>query len=450
MTSRTDMHLLIQGAHALTMDPDLGDLAGADIEIRDGEIVAVGAGLDAPGAEVIDATQMIAIPGFVDTHWHMWGTLLRGVIGDGPKNGWFARKGKLGPYFTPEDTALGVRLAAAEGIAAGVTTVHDWAHNILGPEHADTNLQVHHELGLRAHFSYGAPSAHPSMSAEEMRRLMGDRGKGFDEAMDFADVKRIMGSATELVSVGVNLRGPARSSREVTGTEFAAARELGLPIAMHCAGTRAEVARIHQVSLLAEDGLLGPDLLLAHCLYLPDHDKALVAEHGVPVSISPLSELRLAMGFPPLLDLLDAGISVSLSLDTTAISASADPFQAMRVVLGIANSLRGDAEAVTPRDVLRIATLEGAKALGLGEVTGSLTPGKRADVVLIRTDRLNLAPVVDPAVAVVHSAQPENVDTVLVDGRALKRGGRLTTVDPEAVVADAERALAELCGRAGF
>ncbi|ACZ90260.1 amidohydrolase family protein [Streptosporangium roseum] len=445
-------HLLIRGVTALTVDDDLGDLAGADIEIRDGRIAAVAPGLDAPDAEVIDATGMIAIPGFVDSHWHLWGTLLRGVVGDGPKNGWFARKGRLAPYFTPGDTHLGVRLAAAEGIAAGVTTVHDWAHNVLGPEHADADLRALRELGLRAHYSYGAPSAHPSMPAEEMRRLMGDRGRGFDEAMDFADVERLRDAyaGDPLISVGVNVRGPARSARQVYRTEFQAARDLGLPLAMHCAGTRAEVERIHQVALLDEDGLLGPDLLLAHCLHLPDADLARVAEHGIPVTVSPMSELRLAMGLPPLPRLRAAGVRVSLSLDTTAIAASADPFQAMRVALGLANTEAGDAEAVTPRDILRTATLEGAHALGLAGVTGSLTPGKRADIVLIRADRLNLAPVADPAVAVVHSAQPADVDTVLVDGRVLKRGGRLTGVDEAELVTAAGHALRELCGRAGF
>ncbi|MEV8632962.1 amidohydrolase family protein [Streptosporangium sp. NPDC051023] len=445
-------HLLIRGVTALTVDEHLGDLEGADIEVRDGSIAAIGPGLDAPGAQVIDATGMIAIPGFVDSHWHLWGTLLRGVIGDGPQNGWFARKGKLAPYFTADDTHLGVRLAAAEGIAAGVTTVHDWAHNVLGPEHADADLRALRELGLRAHYSYGAPSAHPSISAEEMRRLMGDRGKGFDEAMDFADVKRLRDeyAADPLISIGVNVRGPARSAREVYRAEFAAARDLGLPLAMHCAGTRAEVERIHQVALLDSDGLLGPDLLLAHCLHLPEADLVRVAEHGIPITVSPLSELRLAMGLPPLLRLREAGVRASLSLDTTAIAASADPFQAMRVALGLANTEAGDAEAITPREILRTATLEGAHALGLAGVTGSLTPGKRADIVLIRTDRLNLAPVADPAVAVVHSAQPADVDTVLVDGRVLKREGRLTGVDEAELAARAGQALRELCERAGF
>jgi cytosine/adenosine deaminase-related metal-dependent hydrolase len=447
-------HLVLRGATVLTQDADLGELTGADVEVRDGVIAAVGERLAAPGAEVVDATGMIVLPGFVDTHWHLWGTLLRGVIGDGPDHGWFARKGALAPYFTAEDTYLGVRLGAVEGLAAGITTVHDWAHNVLGPEHADANLQAHLEAGTRVHFSYGSPSAHPSLSAEAMREILSRTVRNLDEAMDFADVQRVReqwtGRFDGRLSVGVNVRGPARSATEVYRAEWRSARELGLPIAMHCAGTRAEVARIHQVSLLAADGLLGPDLLLAHCLYLPEQDVRLVAEHGIAVTVSPLSELRLAMGYAPLAELRAAGIDVSLSLDTTAIAASADPFQAMRVALGLANVARQDACAITPRDMLQIATIGGARALGLDAVTGSITPGKRADLICIDARAVNLAPVVDPAVAVVHSAAPANVDTVLVDGRVRKRGGRLVAVDTGELVERAGQALAGVCARAGF
>lgn len=448
------MPLLIRGAAVLSMDPEIGEVPGADIEIRDGRIASIGAGLDAPDAEVLDGASMIALPGFVDTHWHLWGTLLRGLIGDGKDHGWFARKARLGPYFTPADIYQGVRLAAIEGIASGITTFHDWAHNIARPEDVDENLRAHRDLGTRVHLSYSAPSAAPTMSFEEMRRAMAEGGKPVDEPMDFTDVARAreewVPGSEGLVTVGVALRGPARSEPEVYREEWKLARELGMKISMHCAGTRKEVERIRQVRVLAEAGLLGPDMLLAHCLYLSPDDRSLVAQHGIPITMSPLSELRLAMGIPPILDTVEAGVSVSLSLDTTAISANADVFQAMRLAVGLEAARRGDPLALPPRRALELTTVEAARALGLGEAVGSLTPGKRADIVLVRTDRLNLAPVVDPAVAIVHSAQPADVDTVIVDGRVLKRDGKLTAVDPGRIVAEAEQALRALCARAGF
>jgi cytosine/adenosine deaminase-related metal-dependent hydrolase len=447
-------HFVIRGATILSMDPQVGELEQGDIEVRDGRIEAIGAHLAAQGAATVDASRSIAIPGFVDTHWHAWGTLLRGVIGDGPEHGWFARKGLLGPHFTPEDTAAGARLGLAEGLLAGITTVHDWAHNVLSPEDADANLAVHAEIGLRTHWSYGAPSASPHLSAEQMQSVMASVGKRTDEAMDFDDIERIrdewVPAGAGLLSVGVNVRGPSRSTPEVYRKEFARARELGLPIAMHCAGTRQEVERIRQVEILAGEGLLRDDVLLAHGNWLSAEERALCAEAGVPVSVSPLVELRLAMGFPQIRELREAGMTVSMSLDTTAIAAAADPFVQMRVALGLESVRAGDAEALSPRDILRMATLDGARSLGLDGLTGSLTPGKRADIVLVRTDRLDTAPMVDPAVAIVHSAAPANVDVVIVDGRVLVRDGRFVAADPDAIVAEAEARLARLVERAGL
>ena len=456
--SETDLpgrgHFVIRGATALTMDPQHGEVVDCDIEVRAGRIVDVGPGLVADDAEQIDGRRMIALPGFVDTHWHLWGTLLRGVIGDGPSHGWFARKAKLAPHFSPEDTYTGVRLAAVEGLSSGITTVHNWAHNVQSPADADANLRAQADLGLRALFSYGTPTAAPGMSLKEMAASLGEAARMPDQPMDFTDVARVrdewVPGSDGLLTVGVNVRGPARSTPEVYRQEWDLARDLGLLIAMHCAGTRKEVARIQQVDVLDSEDLLGPDMLLAHCLYISAKERALCAEHGISISMSPLSELRLAMGSPPILDHIDAGVSVSLSLDTTAISANADVFQAMRIAVGLEAVRREDAMALSPHQAIELNTIAGAEALGLGAVTGSLTPGKRADIILIRIDDPNMAPVVDPAYAVVHSAQPSNVDTVIVDGRILKRAGRMTSVDEAELVAEANRSLRDLCSRAGF
>lgn len=444
--------VVIRDAIILSQDDVIGEVRG-DIEVRDGTIVAVGASLDTSGATIIDGSGTVAIPGFVDTHWHLWGTLLRGAIGDGHEAGWFARKALLAPHLEPQDTATGVLLGATEGLLAGITTVHDWAHNVLGRADADADIGALRALGVRARFSYGAPSTSPLMNMDQMRAVMAQVGVSPDDAMDFAEIGRIRDdwgpTSDGLIEVGCALRGPSRSSQDVYRREWRLARELGLPIAMHCAGTRQEVARIRQVEVLDRDGLLGPDLLLAHANWVSPAEMERLAAHDIPVSASPLAELRLAMGFPQLSELRAAGVRVSLSLDTTAIAGSADPFQAMRVVLGLEVTRAGDAEHMTPRDVLRIATLEGARSLGLGERVGSITPGKRADIVLVRVDGLDAAPMVDPAVAIVHSAAPSDVDTVLVDGRVLVSGGSPVHVDPRALVGDAAERLRAVAHRAG-
>lgn len=446
-------HVVIRDAIILSQDDTIGEPRG-DIEIRDGAIVAVGHALEASGAQVIDGAGSVAIPGFVDTHWHLWGTLLRGAIGDGHEAGWFARKALLAPHLDPEDTATGVLLGATEGLLAGITTVHDWAHNVLSRADADADLGALRDLGVRARFSYGAPSASPLMNMEQMRAVLAQVGVSPDDPMDFPEIGRIRDDwesvSDGLIEVGCAVRGPSRSSAAVYREEWRLARELGLPIAMHCAGTKQEVARIRQVEVLDADGLLGPDLLLAHANWISQGEMERLAAHDIPVSASPVTELRLAMGFPQLREMRDAGVRVSLSLDTTAIAASADPFQAMRVALGLEVTRAGDATAMTPRDILRIATLEGARSLGLGDRTGSITPGKRADIVLVRVDGLDTAPMVDPAVAVVHSAAPSDVDTVLVDGRVLVSGGRPVHIDPAALVAAASTRLRQVADRADF
>ena len=447
-------HYVIRNTTALTMDPGLGELTGVDIELDNGELVAIGPRLTAEGAETIDGANSITLPGFVDSHWHLWGTLLRGVVGDGKQRGWFATKGRLGRFFESEDVAAGVLLGMAEGIAAGVTTVHDWSHNIMRYSDAEANLDVHRRLGTRVHFSYSAPSAHPSMPMEKMRAILEKGGVLPDAVMDFESVGRIADewpAASEgLLTLGVGVRGPARSTPEVYRKEWALARDQGLTISMHCAGTQAEVKRIHQVEILHDEGLLGPDMILAHCLYISPRERDHLAANRIPVTMSPLSSLRLGMGAPPINGHRAAGISVSLSLDTTAISACADVFSAMRVAVGLEAIAYQDAEALSPRRVLELATIEGARALGLDHLVGSLTVGKRADLMMVRTDALNMAPVHDPAVAIVHSAQPSNVDTVMVDGRILKRHGRLTAVDTAAVVEDANARLRDLCTRARY
>ena len=174
-----------------------------------------------------------------------------------------------------------------------------------------------------------------------------------------------------------------------------------------------------------------------------------MAASGTHLSMSPLTELRTLLGFPQLGEMLAAGVLTSLSLDTTALSANADMFQTMRVALDVEYTRARSDLAVPPRTMLELATIEGARDLGLADRTGSLTPGKRADLILVRTTDLNLAPVVDPVLALVHCAQPHNVDTVIVDGRILKHGGQLTALDVEQVVGEARESLAGLRARVG-
>ncbi len=430
--------LVVRGGYVVTMDSATGDLPSADVLVSDGAIAAVGPSLTVPpGCRVLDARGMVVIPGLVDTHWHTWNTLLRGMSGSGP--GYFRLIGRLGRAFGAGDVYHGTMLACAEAISSGITTVHDWCHNVRGPGHAEAGLRALGEAGLRARFSYGYPAGHAN-----------------DQPMDLAGLERLhrdwAGHAgPALLSLGMAWRGtggsdPAMRLRpEVYRREIDAARGLGVPVTVHACGPRSAAG---QVKALADAGLLGPDLQVVHANCATDAEIGLLADAGAAVSISPFSELLIGYGMPRTTGLLAAGIPVGLSVDTTALTGNADMFAIMKLTQGLANALARDEFALTARQTLGLATIDGARSLGLGEVTGSLTPGKRADLVVVSPAGPNLGVLTDPAQLIVTAAQPENVDTVIVDGRILKHGGALTTLDVTRIGRDAQQALDGVLARA--
>jgi cytosine/adenosine deaminase-related metal-dependent hydrolase len=432
--------LVIRGGYVLTMDPAAGDLPAADVHIADGQIAAVGPGLAVPpGTAELDAAGMIIAPGLVDTHWHMWNTLLRSMSADPSGPGYFKVMIGGGRAYGPGDIYAGTRLACAEAISSGITTVHDWCHNVRGPGYAEAGVRALAEAGLRARFSYGVPAGHPN-----------------DQAMDTGGLERLHRdwdacSAGGRLSLGMAWRGPGGSNpavrvpEPVYRREIEAARALGIPVTVHASGPRTAQG---QIAVLAAGGLLGPDLQVVHANCATGDEVAALAATGTQVSISPHSELLIGYGLPRTAELLAAGIGIGLSVDSTVLTGNADMFSIMKVTQGIVNALAGAEFAMTHRQALSLGTIEGARSLGLGEVTGSLTPGKRADVICVSTSEPNLGVLTDPAHMLVTAAQPANVDTVIVDGRVLKQAGALTTTDLAQVRNDARRALAGVRARA--
>jgi cytosine/adenosine deaminase-related metal-dependent hydrolase len=441
--------LIIRSGHVVTMDPGLGDIPDGDILVTGGRIAAVGPGLDpaalgAPGARQIDARGMIVAPGLVDTHWHLWNTLLRsmsgGMAGEDRPAGYFSVSLGLGQVFTDDDNYQGTLLACAEAISSGITTVHDWSHNVRGPAHAEAELRALAQAGLRARYSYGYSAGHPNdqaMDTDGLRALHRDWKSG--------------PGASGLLTLGMACRGPGGSNPvtrvppRVYQQEMAAARELGLPVTVHASGPPAAAG---QIAALADAGLLGPDLQVVHANSATPAEIGLLAEAGCTVSLSPFSELLIGYGLPQTAELLAAGIRVGLSVDTTALTGNADMFAIMKLTQGLINATAHQEFACTARQALALGTIEGARALGLDAVTGSLTPGKRADIILVDTGHPNLGVLTDPAALLVSAAQPGNVHTVLADGRILKRGGALVTLNGERISARAREALARVRARA--
>lgn len=421
---------IVRGASIITMDPGLGDIPKGDIHVRNGEIIAVAPSIATPVAEVIDATDMIAIPGMIDTHWHMWGSVARNMAGEDAKTGYFLFARAVGDVFTPEDNARGVRLSLAEAVNEGLTTVHNWSHNLPGPEFADAEIAAHKAFGVRALFGYGYAGvgmADKPVNLVDLERI----------------AKQIAADKEGLLTAGMCSRGPESNNMEITKAEWGVARRLGLRISTHMGTSWPRMEATLGVRKLAEAGLLGPDVILVHDTNTTDEDLDLVAKTKTFVSLSPYTEMRTGFGIPPILRMLKRDIRVCLSIDTTVLAGNADFFAIMKAMQNVGDGSQPSEFALPPRRVLEMATIDGARALGIDDKVGSLKPGKRADIALVRTGDLNMAPANDPVRMIVQSAQPANVDTTIIDGRILKRGGRLVNIDTRKLVADS----AETMGR---
>jgi 5-methylthioadenosine/S-adenosylhomocysteine deaminase len=410
-----------------TLTDDHGDITGGEVLIEGDEIVAVGVGLQDATAEVLDVQNMVALPGFVDTHRHTWQSALRASFVDSEMSEYFSSMPKIGGLYEPEDVYLGNLLGSVSALSAGTTTLFDWSHIQHSPDHSDAAVAGLSDAGIRGLFGYGW--------------AMGDRSDD-DEAVahHFREARRLaeqsFSSADQLLTMAIAARGPEAAAETTWRGEIDLARELGLRFSVHV-GAGARNGSQRAVSQYRDAGRLGSDMTFIHCNYTPDDEVAMIAQAGASVSIGVQCEMNSAgIGDVPVDRLVAHGLRPSLSGDTETM-CSGDMFTQMRMLLGYQRSWMGGGHSdpefehppLTTRDVLHCATVEGAKANGLSDKVGSLEPGKKADIILLRLDDLNLAGAVDPVASVVTSGHEGNVDTVLVGGRFVKRGGRLVGVD---------------------
>jgi cytosine/adenosine deaminase-related metal-dependent hydrolase len=418
--------VLIRGGYVLSMDARIGDIYGGDVLIEEDRIAEVGAALEAGDAEVFDASDCIVMPGFVDSHRHTWETVIRGIAPDVSLAGYFDLVlDQLAPAYRPEDVYAGNYLGSLEAIDAGVTTVLDWSHISNTPDHADEAIRGLRDARLRAVYCYGNPNTSladwwytSTLEAPEDIRRVRDR---------------YFSSNAGLLTLAMGTRGPGFCTPEVVRHDWELARDVGAPISVHV-GMGPYAGRFSMVKQLDDLGLLGDDTTYIHCNYLSDEEFKLIADSGGKISISPTVEMIMGHGTPPTAKALQFGIRPSLSIDVVT-TVPGDMFTQMRFLFAqdrlmaheaaFAAGNEHDPVLLTSRQVLEFATIEGARVCGLEERTGSLTPGKQADVVVIRCDHSNTWPVIDPVSTVVLQADTRNVDTVFVAGEPLKRDGKL-------------------------
>lgn len=427
--------ILLRGGFVITMDPQLGELSSGDVLIEGDRIAAVGPRVEAADAKVIDVTGDIVIPGFIDTHRHTWETSIRTCAPDYTLGAYFgAILDQFAPKYRPDDVYAANQWGALECINAGITTLVDWSHIMNTPAHADAAVEGLLATGLRSVFAFGFPNT--SIQAW----WFGPDWAGSVERIDGDEARRIrsqyLGDDHGLVTMALATRGTNFCKPDVVRYEWELARELGINITVHVAMDRFGYTK-GQLRALKGLDLLYPNTTYIHASHLLEDEWQMVADSGGNVSLAPQIELQMGHGWAPAQTAERLGIPVGLSSDV-ATTASSDQFTQMHAIFASERGRRHAAawdddldgntptpDLITARQVLRWATLDGAKVAGIADRTGSITPGKKADLVVIDGSAVNVAPIIDPVAAVVCAADVSNVETVIIDGVVRKRDGKL-------------------------
>ena len=415
---------LLRGGCVLSLDPAVGNFAAADVLIEGSRIAAVGPKLQAATATVIDAANTIVMPGFVDTHRHMWQGALRNSLPNGLIGDYSREILGIRSLMRPQDVRIGDLVSALGAINAGVTTVLDWSHIGNSPEHTDAAIDGLRTAGVRAVYGFGAGVGASVRYPEDIRRLR----------------KQHFASADQLLTLAL--------AGGMSAKEWAVARDVGAPISVHAGG-----------SLAGLEKALGPDVTYIHCTTFTEGAWKLVAGSGGHISIACPIEMEMGIGVPPIQQSLDHGIRPSLSVDVET-EIPGDMFTQMRSVFTLQRMLalnpapaavkRPQPQLLTVRDVIEFGTIAGARANHLDRRIGTLTPGKDADILMLRSDAINVMPMNNAFGAVVLAMDTSNVDTVLIAGKVVKQGGRLVGVDLARIRREAEQSRDYIAGKAGW
>lgn len=424
---------LIRGARILSMVDGAAETRG-DVLVRSGLIAEIGPKIDCGDAQVIEAREGILLPGFVDNHRHVWQTQLRSTAGDWTLLNYLAEmRFVYSSFYTAEDVYLGNYVGSLEALNAGITTMVDHCHILNSPEHTDEAVRGLEDAGGRAVFCYGIysnPTSHAPLTIES------------DQSWRYADARRLragrLASDDGRILMGFAPNEPEGASFELSSADVRFAQEIDAhTISCHVALGPYDLGN-QFVRRLHEAGRLSSRLLFVHGSSLTDHELAVIADAGAGISSTPETELQMGMGFPVALRARKAGVRAGLGVDIVSNYAG-DLFGQMRMM---AQSTRAQADAklqqkgkaprrveISAREVLRLATLGGAESIHLSDRIGSIERGKQADLILIRTDSINMCPTIDAVAATVFNANASDVEMTMVAGRVIKRDGKLEGID---------------------
>jgi 5-methylthioadenosine/S-adenosylhomocysteine deaminase len=457
--------ILCKGGFVLSMDPDIGDLPKGDVHIADGRIVRVGVDLEAPNAEVIDAAGKIVLPGLVDGHRHVWQSTLRGVAADWtlPQYLVEARSMYCG-CFDAEDAYLGNYLGGVESIAAGITTVVDHSHLQKSPEISDALVRGLSDSGVAGFFCYGLQNELDFMSADggvnvdiDVNAVRGNMMRAPDEWHD-ANARRVRDYLLEkggLLRFGIALPDAASfMPAEIAASFIDRARNLQPEfITGHW---DAMVRDGHYISNLADlhaRGALTKNMAFTHGNHLNDDDCKLLAGAGVGLCTTPDTECGMGMGPLQARRFVALGGAAVLGVDISSY-VSADIFKQAYLMLQSERMSLAERHGHLPgqvawraREALEMATIMGARAIGMDDTIGSIRPGKRADLIVVAPSAASALPLLDPVASLLFYTSPADVETVLIDGKVRKRAGRLVGVDLTALNEAAARSVQRVTAR---
>ncbi|MEM2960563.1 MAG: amidohydrolase [Candidatus Bathyarchaeia archaeon] len=400
------------------------------IAVKDGFIIYVGKEDEAPSFEAdeyIDGEGKIAMPGLINCHTHAAMSLFRGIAEDKDLNTWLRETiWPLESKLRPEDVYYGSLLSCIEMIKSGTTCFSDMYF------YEDMVAKAVAETGMRCVLSPGIVETGHKMLGKILLR----------EAVKVA--KKYHGSFSGRISVMLGPHAVYSCSPNLLEKIGEVASKLNVGVHIHLAESESDSTSIKEkygkseVELLDEIGLLKPNLLAAHCIYLSDADMALMAESNAKVAYNPVSNMKLASGIPRIKGLLDAGITVGLGTDGPASNNSLDMFDTMKFAALLQKAKYRDPRVLLARKVVEMATIDGAKALGLNRLVGSLEVGKKADIILIDIKKPHLTPLHNIYAALVYSMRGSDVNTVIINGKVIMKDRCVKTVDEYEVMKKAE------------
>jgi cytosine/adenosine deaminase-related metal-dependent hydrolase len=422
--------ILLKGGVVLTFDTTLGDFEKADVLIEGQKIVEIKPQISASAA-VIDASKMIVLPGFIDSHHHNYQGALRNIQTNGLLED-YSRDivGEATPYYRPEDAYVGELVSAIRALDAGITTLMDISQVSNSPEHSDACVKGLHEAGIRAVFAYARGFGPKAQYPQDIERLQ----------------KKYFSTADQLLTLALGT--------QMIQEQWTVARKAGVRIFTHVVGR----ANCDTILKWSDAGLAKSDNVYIHGTGASPEFMKMIAATGAALSIASPIEMTMRHGMPPLQLAIENSVRPSLSSDVETTMA-ADMFTQMRSVFTLQRALINERAIggeknlppmLTAREVVGFATVEGAKCLALDRKIGTLSPGKEADIVMLRTDLPNVLPFNNAYGAIVAHMDTSNVDTVIVAGRVMKRHGKLVGVDIKRVAALADQSRNYIIGKVGW